>query len=254
MKIKRNKQGKVVFDTSKPIDEQIASLSRAANRQLTMLEKLSKEPGFAGVTAIGSTAYSIAQRDIKRINKAIGSKKTNRFENKIKPENVSIALNLNKNVSPETIKRIASNFDEYVLQKKEQQVSALIRFLNSPTYSKKRIEAMYIKAVNTINEEYGTNFTWLEWHKFVEDERFEAVKDSYGSERMLEIVASFQKGKKELVKSVFGSMKQSRIRTQSRDNELTNDEILRLLHKHIKDKTKPTLAKVKRELKALNIN
>ena len=250
MKIKRNKQGKVVFDTSTPIDEQIASLSRAANRQLTMLEKLSKEPGFAGVTAIGSTAYSIAQRDIKRINKAIGSKKTNRFESKIKPENVNIALNLNKNVSPETIKRIASNFDEYVLQKKEQQVSALIRFLNSPTYSKKRIEAMYIKAVETINEKYGTNFTWLEWHKFLEDEKFHKLSQLYGSERVLEIVASFQKGKKELVRAVYGSMKQSGIRTKSRDNELTNDEIYRLLYKN----RNTTLSKVKRELKTLNIN
>lgn len=253
MKIKRNKQGKVVFDTSTPIDEQIASLSRVANRQLTMLEKLNKEPGFAGVTAIGSTAYSIAQRDIKRINKAIGSKKKDRFESKIKPENVNIALNLNKNVSPETIKRITSNFDEYVLKKKEQQVSALIRFLNSPTYSKKRIEAMYIKAVNTINEKYGTNFTWLEWHKFVEDERFSTVQDAYGSDRILKIVASFQKGKKELVRAVFGSMKQSRIRTQSKDNDLTNEEILRLLYKNREDNRRPSEAKVKRKLEALNI-
>ena len=253
MKIKRNKQGKVVFDTSTSIDEQIASLSRVANRQLTMLEKLSKEPGFAGVTDIGSTAYSIAQRDIMRINRAIGSKKKDRFESKIKPENVNMALNLNKNVTPATIKRIMLNFDEYVLQKKEQQVSALIRFLNSPTYSKKRIEAMYIKTVNTINEEYGTNFTWLEWHKFVEDERFATVKDAYGSDRMLKIVASFQKGKKELVKAIYGSMKQSGIRTKSRDNELTNDEILRLLYKNRETNKKPSEAKVKRALEDLNI-
>ena len=250
MKIKRNKQGKVIFDTSTPIDEQIASLSRAANRQLTMLEKLSKEPGFEGVTAIGSTAYSVAQRDIMRINSAIGSKKKGRFESKIKPENVSIALNLNKNVSPETIKRIASNFDEYVLQKKEQQVSALIRFLNSPTYSKKRIEAMYIKAVNTINEKYGTNFTWLEWHKFLEDDKFAKLDSIYDSDKALKLVAAFQKGKKELVKAVYGSMKQSGIRTKSRGNELTNDEIYRLLYKN-KDNTE--LANVERKLKTLNI-
>ena len=133
-------------------------------------------------------------------------------------------------------------------------MSALIRFLNSPTYSKKRIEAMYIKAVETINEKYGTNFTWLEWHKFVEDERFEHVSDAYGSDRMLKIVASFQKGKKELVKAVFGSMKQSRIRTQSKDNDLTNEEILRLLYKNREDNRRPSEAKVKRKLEALNIN
>ena len=250
MKIKRNKQGKVVFDTSTPIDEQIASLSKIANRQLTILEKLSKEPGFAGATAVGSTAYSIAQRDIMRINSTIGSKKNGRFESKIKPENVRIALNLNKNISPETLKRILSNFDEYVLQKKEQQVSALIRFLNSPTYSKKRIEAMYIKAVNTINEKYGTNFTWLEWHKFLEDDKFDKLDRIYDSDQALQLIAAFQKGKKELVKAVYGSMKQSGIRTNSRDNELTNYEIYRLLYKN-KDNTE--LANVKRKLKALNI-
>ena len=112
---------------------------------------------------------------------------------------------------------------------------------------------MYIKAVETINEKYGTNFTWLEWHKFVEDERFATVQDAYGSDRILKIVASFQKGKKELVRAVFGSMKQSRIRTQSKDNDLTNEEILRLLYKNREDNRRPSEAKVKRKLEALNI-
>lgn len=252
MKIKRNKEGKIVYDTSTPIDEQIASLSKIANRQLTMLEKLSKEPGFAGVTAIGSTAYSAARRDIIRINRAIGSKRNARFANKITPDSVKVAVNTNENLAPETKKRIMSNFNEYVLQRKEQELAALIRFLNSPTYSKKRIEAMFIEAVNKINKDYGTNFTWLEWHKFVEDARFEAVKKAYHSDKMLELVASFQKGKKELVKAVYGSMKQSGINSHSRSSKLTNDEIIELLYANKANNKKPTVGKVEELLETLN--
>ncbi len=97
-------------------------LAKVADQRMVRLEKLATQPGFKGV-------QKFAYREAADMLDFFGSKRFN-----VKP--------------PE---------DRRLFQEK---IMTMRRFLTSPTSTKSGIIETYQKRAETLNERYGTNFTW----------------------------------------------------------------------------------------------
>ena len=72
------------------------------------------------------------------------------------------------------------------------------KFLDSPTSTKVGITNIYIKKANTINENYGTNFTWDELASYYERKTNEKWDSKFGSKTALKAIGRIQKKAEEL--------------------------------------------------------
>lgn len=115
-------------------------LAKQADQRLVRLEQLSQKEGYKGVLTY---SYGLAQKNAE-IYGATGEKK--RF---------NIAM-------PKSKKQL------------QAKINDMIQFLNSPTSTKGGIDKMYKKRTQTLNDKYGTDFTWQEAGQF-----FESQKDTF---------------------------------------------------------------------------
>ena len=74
---------------------------------------------------------------------------------------------------------------------------------------------------NTINDKYGTNFTWQEIGDFFESEFFQKLSDTYGSQTVVEAVGKIQKDKNK-IKAALEKMEEEKKKT------LTDKQIIRV--------------------------
>lgn len=123
------------------------ALAKKADQRMVRLEKLSQEKYFHGITEF---AYRVAQRDISTYGQ-----EGIRF-NTAPPEN---------------------------LQQLQAKVADIKKFLELPTSTKKGIVDIYQRRADTVNEKYGTSFTWRELAEFYDsgmaadlDSKFKASK------------------------------------------------------------------------------
>lgn len=107
-------------------------LAKVADQRLVRLEELSKQPGYKGVK---NYAYKKAIYDAK----TYGAKGT-------KPR-FNIALERDQ-------------AGKIIEQRFKEKIETMKQFLESPTSTKYGIQEVYKKRTQTINERYGTNFTW----------------------------------------------------------------------------------------------
>lgn len=131
-------------------------LAKQADQRLVRLEKLQNEIGFESVTQY---AYARAMRDLK----ARGKK--NRFNTK----------------KPKDANRLKAD------------INAMLTFLNSPTSTKKGIVSVYKKRAETINQKYGTSFTWQELADYYTSGNNKKLDAKYGSEIALVLIGIEQK-------------------------------------------------------------
>lgn len=108
-------------------------LAKQADQRLVRIEKLSTEPGFEAVT---SYAYATAMNDLKNF----GQKR------------------FNAKVPDPTTEEGAFLFRE--------KLAAVKEFLKAPSSTKSGVKSVYQDKVNTINERYGTDFSWQDMADF----------------------------------------------------------------------------------------
>lgn len=137
--------------------------ARVANLRLQRLEQYAEESGFSVATAWG---YRKAMRDIHQIS----GENADRFD-----------------VTPPTDDR-----ELFLLNQKIKE------FLDSPTSTKAGIKRVYIQKADTINERYGTNFTWEELAKFMESETFSKLEGTFTSKTVLRTLGVLQNNIKDL--------------------------------------------------------
>lgn len=140
-------------------------LAKTADQRLVRLEKLSGEKGFENVNKY---AYASAMQDLEMF----GDSK--RFNTK----------------SP-TDRRM---FNEKIM--------AMRRFLNAPTSTKKGIIEVYEKRAETINKNYGTNFTWQELADYFAKGTSDKLAKDYGSQTALYAIGTIQKRGSEIIKGI----------------------------------------------------
>lgn len=141
-------------------------LAKQADQRLVRLEGYQHERNFANVT---QWAYARAQEDISKWS---GPDAT-RF-----------------NTAP-PMKKAGDEMviDETRLRSKIQDIKT---FLESPTSTKKGIVQVYKNRVDTINQKYGTSFTWQEFAKFTESETFNKLDWEYGSKTIMKAIGAIQ--------------------------------------------------------------
>lgn len=108
-------------------------LAKQADQRLVRLEQLSKQKGFEAVT---SYSYATAMNDLKNFGQT-------RF---------------NAKIPDPTTEEGAFLFRE--------KLAAVKEFLKAPSSTKSGIKSVYQDKVDTMNQRYGTNFTWEDMADF----------------------------------------------------------------------------------------
>lgn len=81
-----------------------------------------------------------------------------------------------------------------------ERVNAMRKFLSSPTSTKTGIREVYENRVKSINEKYGTSFTWQSLADFFEKGDFDKLTKDYGSKTVVRAIGKIQKAQDELKK------------------------------------------------------
>lgn len=149
---KAKKEGKVkLYDMPQSDDyeylvKEYRRLAHTADTRLWRLERYQYEPGYENVM---SYVYKRAIRDIQSFNGDTA------FRFNTKP--------------PSDIRTLKAKMNDIIV------------FLNSPTSTKSGIKRVYQTKANTINEHWGTNFTWQDLAIFYGQGYFEQLDAKFGS-------------------------------------------------------------------------
>lgn len=163
-------------------------LAKTADQRMVRLEKASQEPYFKVAT---EWAYAKATKDILKWIPP-GDNKSTKLRFNIKP--------------PEGEDLIA-------------KINDIKSFLSSPTSSKQGIINVYKKRADTVNKNYGTNFTWKQLAKYYDSGQAELWDAKFGSKTALLTIASLQKNKKKIVKAIKEADRKD-IRIDSNDSSM----------------------------------
>lgn len=144
-------------------------LAKMADQRLVRLEKLAAQENYEGVL---SYAYESAMYDVKALS---GNPNAKRF-----------------NVVTQKTKMGEPN--KVVLH---QKISAVKKFLESPTSMKSTIKDVYEKRTRSINEKFGSDMTWQQAGRFFESAAYEKMKSKgYTSSAIGKAFAAIKKTQK----------------------------------------------------------
>lgn len=127
------------------LEKEIKPMLQEANMKLLNLETLSKKEGFEGVK---DYAYYNAMRDIRSIR-------------------------------GEEFKRFNMPKNTHQLEKTKR---SLEKFLGATTSTKKGIVGVYEKNAASLNEKFGSNYSWQQMGQFLKSAGFEKLKREYYSD------------------------------------------------------------------------
>lgn len=165
-------------------------LAKRADQRLVRLERYSEEENFQTAT---KWAYARAMRDIKQWS----GEEATRFNTK-PPEN---------------------------MQQLQAKINDIKQFLESKTSTKVGIIKVYKQKADTVNKEYGTDFTWDDLADFYTSGIAEKLNKIFGSKTVLKAVAVIQKSKKEIVDAIKEN-KEKHLRVKDPIVENTVNKIL----------------------------
>lgn len=156
-------------------------LARTADDRLRALEAYQHDQYYKPAI---QWAYSVAQHDIQKWS----GQHANRFNTK----------------PPENPERLLA------------KISDIQKFLESPTSTKRGITASYQKRADTINQKYGTNFSWKQMANFYDSSLWKALDKIFGSKTAMKIIGSIQS---------MGKKKVEDLKASIRDAQLSNEKI-----------------------------
>ena len=172
-------------------------MARAANKQLYRLEQYSNEPGYENITKF---AYAKAMKNIKR---RFGSDK------------IRFGL-ANENTD---------------LRRLRGDINAALEFMNSPSRTKSGIKEIYQSRADTINEKYGTSFTWQTMADYYTTGLNAKLDKTYGSKTALKIFGELQKKDTEELENIYRSLnKNHKLKKYDSKEELISNV---MMHKNM---------------------
>lgn len=113
----------------------------------------------------------------------------------------------------------------------EAKINAMKRFLESPTSTTVGIKRTYQKRVDTINREYGTDFTWQELKEFFDSALSSKLDMKMDSKTKLIVIGEIQKNEKEITKA-FEAHKPVHLKM---DDDIAEYEVNKVLQYYKKD-------------------
>ena len=151
--------------------EEYIKLAKRANKRLSRLENLSKNPTYKNIK---HWAYRTAMYSIKNMGE------DRRF--------------------PTSIKKL----DKKSIEEISKMRNKVYDFLSQETSTKKGIDKFYIKRVKTLNEKYNINLNWWEVADFFESGGImdKMTKAGFSSKTAIRIIGVFQKNGKDIKKII----------------------------------------------------
>ena len=126
------------------LEARVKPMMQQANMMLLNLEQMAKQEEYEGIEQF---AYRQAMQSIKELR-------------------------------GEGFKRFAMPKNIHKLEKMERELEA---FMSRPTASKKGIEALYERNAATLNEKFGSKFSWQKMGSFLQAAEFEDMKEKFDS-------------------------------------------------------------------------
>ena len=142
-------------------------LAKTADQRLVRLERYQNDPNYKTAT---QWAYARAVKDIKKWQQPGQKIDMYRFNTKAPTDPEKLMAKIND----------------------------IKTFLEAPTSTKKGITDVYKKRADTINKNYGTNFTWQQLAKYYTSGQSELWDAKFGSKTALRTIAQLQKNKKKI--------------------------------------------------------
>lgn len=176
------------------------TLAKTADQRLVRLEQYAEEANFQNATQY---AYARARRDIE--SWAITASQKRGYS--IQQENPRF------NTAPPVTK-------SGVMAK----IKDIQTFLSAPTSTKTGIKEIYLKRAQTINEKYGTNFTWEDIGSFFDSTMYNSLDNKYDSATIVEAWGVIQNNKK-LVNKIMKE-KDKHIKVKDRTKIESGDPML----------------------------
>lgn len=167
-------------------------LAKRADQRLVRLEKAAELPGYKTAT---KWAYHRAKHDIEAW-----------AGHKVAKPRFNVAPPKNK-------------------QQLQAKIADIKTFLEAPTSTKSGITSVYKARAKTINETYGTKFTWQDMANYYQSGVAQKMSEAFGSDTALQTVAQVQKNKKKIIKDIEAA-KQTNIVV---DNEMIQATVNKLL-------------------------
>lgn len=84
----------------------------------------------------------------------------------------------------------------------QAKINDIKNFIDSPSSTKRGITQIYKQRAETLNKNYGTNYTWQEMATFFESEAFDKASKDYGSKTIQRAVAVIQANPKSIKKTI----------------------------------------------------
>lgn len=163
-------------DLRKELEREYKRLAKQADQRLVRLEKYAQETKFRGVLEF---AYKVAMRDIK----AWGGSGAKRFNIK----------------APENTNQLKAKIAD--IKKFLSADSSTLR----ATKTNKGVLSIYEKRAKTLNDKYGTNFSWQDLAKFFDSSINEKLDAQMSSDAKMEAIAVIQHNKEAVRKAIKAS-------------------------------------------------
>lgn len=172
-------------------------LAKTADQRMVRLEQASQERYFHVAT---EWAYAKATRDILKWIPPGDTKSTKLRFNTKAPEGEDLIAKINDIKS----------------------------FLASPTSSKRGIINVYKKKADTINQNFGTKFTWKQLAKYYDSGQADLWDKKFGSKTALETIAEIQRDKKR-IKEMIQKANKKDIRINKKDKTVLSQAVKKAL-------------------------
>lgn len=168
--------------------KQYNKLAKKADRRMRELERFSRYPEFESIL---NYAYRSAAKDIESWTPPGTKDKAPRWQ-----RNTPLDTNSLK-----------------------AKIKDIEKFLKKPTSTMTGVVNIYKKRARTINQRYGTNFTWQSLANYFENGLADKAGDKYGSKTVLVAIGRIQKQPKEVLNKI---KEQSELHIQVKDVAVNN--------------------------------
>ena len=178
------------------LEAEYRRLAKRADQRLVRLEQAAAgKPGYESVLQY---SYRKAQRNIRAWSGTKPDGRPGRFNTKAPADTNQLKAKIRD------IKEFLSSASSTIGATKET----------------KGIEGIYKQRADTLNEKYGTDFTWQDLAKFFESGLNEKLSNQYASDSKMEIIASLQANKEQI---------EAAIKSGSEVHIQTDDDVLEFM-------------------------
>lgn len=91
-----------------------------------------------------------------------------------------------------------------------EKINDMIRFIQAPTSTKQGIVNVYKKRADTLNKNWGTNFTWEDMAAYFESGQAKKWDEALGYQTSLKTIAVLQKNKKKILDGIEKAKEQNK--------------------------------------------